>query len=167
MPSLAGKRIVEHIDGHPVDPQARPEELRLLEALLFASAEPIDQATLAKRMPEGVDVKVALAQLQAETVAFLSALLARTSTLPECTLHGPLNVGVMQLPNGTRYLFVPSGSVHDVFWYQLLGVPSGQSLEPIRRCAAPDCGQLFYRVRRKQYCSTRCRNRAYMRTYRA
>ena len=50
----------------PVDPQARPEELRLLEALLFASAEPIDQAALAKRMPDGVDVKAALAQLQAE-----------------------------------------------------------------------------------------------------
>ncbi|NEV01631.1 SMC-Scp complex subunit ScpB [Bradyrhizobium sp. UFLA 03-164] len=48
---------------HPV---ARPEELRLLEALLFASAEPIDQATLAKRMPDGVDIKQALAQLQAE-----------------------------------------------------------------------------------------------------
>ena len=48
------------------DPQARPEELRLLEALLFASTEPLDQATLAKRMPDGVDIKVALAQLQAE-----------------------------------------------------------------------------------------------------
>ncbi len=50
----------------PVDPQARPEELRLLEALLFASTEPLDQATLAKRMPDGVDIKVALAQLQAD-----------------------------------------------------------------------------------------------------
>ena len=40
--------------------------MRLLEALLFASAEPIDQAALAKRMPDGVDIKVALAQLQAE-----------------------------------------------------------------------------------------------------
>lgn len=49
-----------------MDPVARPEELRLLEALLFASAEPVDQATLAKRMPDGVDIKLALAQLQAE-----------------------------------------------------------------------------------------------------
>jgi segregation and condensation protein B len=40
--------------------------LRLLEALLFASTEPLDQATLAKRMPDGVDIKVALAQLQAD-----------------------------------------------------------------------------------------------------
>jgi len=46
--------------------QARPEELRLLEALLFASSEPLDLATLAKRMPADVNVKHALAQLQAE-----------------------------------------------------------------------------------------------------
>ena len=65
MASLAEKRIAD-AEERPVDPQARPEELRLLEALLFASTEPLDQATLAKRMPEGVDIKVALAQLQAD-----------------------------------------------------------------------------------------------------
>src|ERR1700732_283715 len=65
MASLAEKRKADAEEGS-VDPHARPEELRLLEALLFASAEPLDQATLAKRMPEGVDVKAALAQLQAD-----------------------------------------------------------------------------------------------------
>ena len=66
MASLAEKRM-EDAEDHPIDQSievaARPEELRLLEALLFASAEPIDTATLAKRMPEGVDVKAALATL--------------------------------------------------------------------------------------------------------
>ena len=67
MASLAERRIEEvEEEVAPVDPIARPEELRLLEALLFASAEPVDQATLAKRMPDGVDIKAALAQLQAE-----------------------------------------------------------------------------------------------------
>jgi segregation and condensation protein B len=65
MASLAEVRMEEPEDI-ATEPQARPEELRVLEALLFASTEPLDQATLAKRMPEGVDVKVALAQLQAE-----------------------------------------------------------------------------------------------------
>jgi segregation and condensation protein B len=65
MASLAEKRVDE-AEVASADPQARPEELRLLEALLFASAEPIDQAVLAKRMPDGVDIKAALAQLQAE-----------------------------------------------------------------------------------------------------
>ncbi|MCO5129640.1 MAG: SMC-Scp complex subunit ScpB [Xanthobacteraceae bacterium] len=52
--------------GADVEPEARPEELRLLEALLFASSEPLDTASLAKRMPEGVNVKAALMQLQAD-----------------------------------------------------------------------------------------------------
>ncbi len=67
MASLAEQRVIE-LEDMPTEPeaQARPEELRLLEALLFASAEPLDQAALAKRMPEGVDIKKALLQLQAD-----------------------------------------------------------------------------------------------------
>jgi segregation and condensation protein B len=65
MASLAEVRM-EEPEEIAIEPQARPEELRILEALLFAASEPLDQATLAKRMPEGVDVKAALAQLQAE-----------------------------------------------------------------------------------------------------
>ncbi|MFZ5731847.1 MAG: SMC-Scp complex subunit ScpB [Pseudomonadota bacterium] len=65
MASLAEKRVVE-VEERSAQTGARPEELRLLEALLFASSEPLDQAALAKRMPDGVDVKEALAQLQAE-----------------------------------------------------------------------------------------------------
>src|SRR4029078_3524264 len=69
MASLAEKRM-EDAEYHSVhqtaDQSARPEELRLLEALLFASAEPIDQAALAKRMPEGGDIKAGLAQRQGE-----------------------------------------------------------------------------------------------------
>src|SRR5258705_12873047 len=34
--------------------------------MLFDTTEPLDQEALAKRMPEGVDIKIALAQLQAE-----------------------------------------------------------------------------------------------------
>jgi segregation and condensation protein B len=72
MASLAEKRIVVVEDHHVEEaapealPQARPEELRLLEALLFASPEPLETSALAKKMPEGVDVKAALLQLQAD-----------------------------------------------------------------------------------------------------
>jgi segregation and condensation protein B len=48
------------------EPAARPEALRLLEALLFAAGEPLDEAALARVLPEGVDVKLALVQLKAE-----------------------------------------------------------------------------------------------------
>jgi segregation and condensation protein B len=44
----------------------RPEHLRLLEALLFAAGEPLDEKTLKARVPEDVDVREALRVLQAE-----------------------------------------------------------------------------------------------------
>jgi segregation and condensation protein B len=44
--------------------EVRAEELRLLEAMLFASAEPLDEAALAARLPSGIDVGAALARLQ-------------------------------------------------------------------------------------------------------
>src|SRR5262245_66659704 len=44
----------------------RAEELRLLEAMLFASAEPLDEASLAERLPQEVDVHAALLRLQEE-----------------------------------------------------------------------------------------------------
>jgi segregation and condensation protein B len=40
-----------------------PDHLRLVEALLFASASPLDQRALAERLPEGVDVAPILAEL--------------------------------------------------------------------------------------------------------
>lgn len=41
------------------------EHLRLIEAILFASAEPLDERTLGERLPEGADVAEVLAELQA------------------------------------------------------------------------------------------------------
>jgi segregation and condensation protein B len=53
-------------DAVAQEPQARPEALRLLEAMLFAAAEPLDEATLARPLQDGADIKQALAMLQAE-----------------------------------------------------------------------------------------------------
>ncbi|WP_142850656.1 SMC-Scp complex subunit ScpB [Telmatospirillum sp. J64-1] len=39
-------------------------ELRLIEALIFASAEPLDEAALAARLPEGADVTALLERLR-------------------------------------------------------------------------------------------------------
>jgi len=44
----------------------RAEELRILEALLFAAAAPLDENALASRMPAGTDVRALLIQLQRE-----------------------------------------------------------------------------------------------------
>jgi segregation and condensation protein B len=76
MSSLA-KRVIERVIetvAMPTDePEgaevARPEELRLLEAMLFASAEPLDEATLGARLPAGVDLPAALARLEQDYAA--------------------------------------------------------------------------------------------------
>jgi len=41
----------------------RSQDLRLLEALLFAAAQPLDEATLATRLPEGADIPALLGDL--------------------------------------------------------------------------------------------------------
>jgi segregation and condensation protein B len=64
MPTNLAEKHIDSDEG--ADPVARPEELRLLEAMLFASAEPLDEITLRKKLPDGVDVKAALARLQAD-----------------------------------------------------------------------------------------------------
>jgi len=53
-------------DGQDGAAESRPEELRLVEALLFAASEPLDEKTLAQHLPEGVDVRAALKRLQVE-----------------------------------------------------------------------------------------------------
>lgn len=47
------------------DPDGRAAQLRTLEAILFASAEPVSEAELAKRLPEGADCAALLGELQA------------------------------------------------------------------------------------------------------
>ena len=46
--------------------EVRAEELRILEALLFAAEEPLDEKVLAGRLPAGTDVRALLDQLQKE-----------------------------------------------------------------------------------------------------
>jgi segregation and condensation protein B len=70
MASLAEKRVImseEEIEIIEItEVQERPDELRQIEALLFAAGEPLDEKALAKRLPEGVDVRAALRRLQTE-----------------------------------------------------------------------------------------------------
>ena len=61
---MAQHDIVEQDSDHA--PEQRAEELRLIEALLFAAGEPLDNKTLKERLPEGVDIESAMRRLQAE-----------------------------------------------------------------------------------------------------
>jgi segregation and condensation protein B len=45
-------------------PEIEPEALRIAEALVFAAAEPLDEATIAGRLPQGSDVSAVMGELQ-------------------------------------------------------------------------------------------------------
>jgi segregation and condensation protein B len=66
MASLAERRLTVAHSGPGPQADKRADELRLLEALLFAAAEPLDEKALAARLPAGTDIGAALARLQAE-----------------------------------------------------------------------------------------------------
>jgi segregation and condensation protein B len=62
---VAEMRVVVDNSGAAGRPE-RAEELRILEALLFAAEEPLDEKALVARLPAGVDVHALLLQLQQE-----------------------------------------------------------------------------------------------------
>lgn len=49
----------------PAETDPRADQLRLLEALLFASAAPLDEESIALRLPQGSDVPALVAELSA------------------------------------------------------------------------------------------------------
>ncbi|MGZ8330257.1 MAG: SMC-Scp complex subunit ScpB [Rhodoplanes sp.] len=62
--SLAAPETSQAAEASAVEP--RPEELRLIEAVLFAAAEPVDEKALTKRLPPGTDVRASLKRLALE-----------------------------------------------------------------------------------------------------
>ena len=75
MAALAERRIIPHHElkarserkaETEAEAAARPEHLRIIEALLFAAAAPLDEKTLKARLPEDVDLRATLQALQAE-----------------------------------------------------------------------------------------------------
>lgn len=51
-------------DGNPAERLHLSEAMRMAEALVFASAEPVTEKALAARLPDGIDVPRAMAELQ-------------------------------------------------------------------------------------------------------
>jgi segregation and condensation protein B len=64
-----------------------PDHLRLVEALLFAAAGPLDEPSIAERLPEGADVPGLLAELEA--------------------LYRPRGVSLVRVANGWTFRTAP------------------------------------------------------------
>jgi len=56
--------VVAQLFETPPGPRFTTEDVRVIEALLFASPEPLDEAAIASRLRHGSDVKAALAETQ-------------------------------------------------------------------------------------------------------
>jgi len=65
MSNVAEMRVIIGDRREDEEPE-RAEELRILEALLFAAEAPLDEKALAARLPAGTDVYALLLQLQGE-----------------------------------------------------------------------------------------------------
>jgi segregation and condensation protein B len=66
MSNVAKMRVIVGDKEERVKDQDRAEELRILEALLFAAEAPLDEKILAGRLPAGADVRALLTELQKE-----------------------------------------------------------------------------------------------------
>jgi hypothetical protein len=58
-----------------------------------------------------------------------------------------------------RVILQVTGPLQHVFLYQLLCLLARMPLNPVRICAAADCGNLFFAPRKGLYCQSRCQQR--------
>jgi CGNR zinc finger len=65
--------------------------------------------------------------------------------------------------NNSPVLATAGGSTRDRFLYRLIRLLEQFGVEKLQACAAPECGRLFLKVTRKEFCSARCQSRVYMR----
>jgi hypothetical protein len=84
---------------------------------------------------------------------------AMTDIRATCTLMNADNI----LPRRGYHLLFVTGITHDIFLLTFLHLLAGPA-DMILRC--PECATLFYRVRKQQYCSRACVNKATVRKWR-
>src|SRR5262245_29349353 len=110
-PQIADEQVADEvaIDEQGDMPAERPEELRLIEALLFAAGEPLDDKTLRERLPEGVDMASAMRRLQAE--------------------YAPRGVNLVRVAG--KWMF---RTAHDLAW-----LLARDTVEPLARRQRDDC----------------------------
>jgi hypothetical protein len=61
---------------------------------------------------------------------------------------------------------VVNGSPRDRFMYRLIRLLQDLGFDKLRKCKRPDCDHLFFKVTRKDFCSTQCQSCFYMRELR-
>ena len=62
--SWSSGEVEDRAVRNPAERLHMAEAVRMAEALVFASAEPVSEKQLAARLPDGIDVAAAMAELQ-------------------------------------------------------------------------------------------------------
>jgi len=99
-----------------------------------------------------------LLSIQADALAVLRGLVEKESASVAVTLE------ISMIRRRTRIAVMELGTPHDRFMYRLVRLL--ERIGPNRLLVCPACRRLFVKVTRKEFCSTRCQSRAYMREYR-
>src|SRR5690606_6839388 len=64
VPFIVGEAGTETPARNPAERLHLAEAVRMAEAIVFASAEPVSNKQLAQRLPDGIDIAAAMAELQ-------------------------------------------------------------------------------------------------------
>ena len=148
-------------------------EIRALRWLIaFAEDEASSLVTLAHAgkafvQPAAADAIAALTPaevrvVKAEVRALLRAMADKTE-LPPGGHH--FRVQLTALNRGRGIALLVDGAPRDVLLYQTTVFLDRVGLDRLHRCPAPDCGRLFLKRGRREFCSTRCQKRVYLASY--
>jgi hypothetical protein len=104
-----------------------------------------------------------LRALQAEVRRVLQGLVSGDILgAPSVEIRGLF--GLLRSASGAEQMLIAYGPTRDMFLITLLHLLNQEPLDRIRGC--PECGAIFYRIAKQQYCSRPCTNRANIRNWR-
>ena len=66
---------------------------------------------------------------------------------------------------GSRVILMVTGEPLDVALYLTAALLERVGTDRLRLCKAPDCGRLFVKIGRREFCSLRCQRRVFLSTY--
>jgi predicted nucleic acid-binding Zn ribbon protein len=103
-----------------------------------------------------------LARLQFAIRGFLRQIVGSTQGGLVAERAVRVRMGVVPVAGEVRTTI--DGSASDVVWYQLIALLRDIGVHRLQVC--PGCGKTIVREGKREYCSTKCQERTYMRGYR-
>ncbi len=100
-------------------------------------------------------------ELRLELRAFLRALAGGSWAMPPSFKP---TLTLLREASRTR-LLVTNGEPRDVTLYLAAAIAQEAGVDRLRCCPAPDCGKVFVKIGRREFCSFTCQRRVYIKNY--